>query len=150
MIWIIQNTRESFFRRLQRYSTSSIVYLCIQRKVNDIFALLVKRDLTIADLDATWVKNTLDNLCHNHIRRWLEIPPCGTIDILLLSTKQYGINLLDISTKFEQCQATIRKNLKESPNDIRELFQIISFGSDIKYNSFQSNREVLAQTRQSK
>ena len=26
-------------------------------------------DLTIADLDVTWVKNTLDNLCHNHIRR---------------------------------------------------------------------------------
>ena len=45
-------------------------------------------DLTIADLDVTWVKNTLDNLCHNHIRRWLEIPPRGTIEILLLPTKQ--------------------------------------------------------------
>ena len=108
-------------------------------------------DLTIADLDVTWVKNTLDNLCHNHIRRWLEIPPCGTIEILLLSTTQYGINLLDISTKFEQCQVTIRKSLKESPNeDIRELFQIRSVGSNIKYDSFQSTREVLAQTRQSK
>ena len=75
--------------------------------------------------DITWVKNTLDNLCHNHIRCWLEIPPCGTIDILLLSTTQYEINLPDISTKCEQCQVTITKNLKESPNeDIRELFQI--------------------------
>ena len=45
MIWIIQNTKENFFRRLQRYSTSSIVYLYIQGKVNDIFALLVKQDL---------------------------------------------------------------------------------------------------------
>ena len=108
-------------------------------------------DLTIGDLDVTWVKNTLDNLCHNHVRRWLEIPPCGTIEILLLSTTQYGINLLDISTKSEQCQVTIRKSLKESPNeDIRELFQITSVGSNIKYDSFQSTREVLAQTRQSK
>ena len=108
-------------------------------------------DLTIADLDVTWVKNTLDNLCHNHICHWLEIPPCGTIEILMLSTKQYGINLLDISTKFEQCQVTIRKSLKESPNeDIRELFQITSVGSNIKYDSFQSTREVLTQTRQSK
>ena len=74
-------------------------------------------DLTIAELDVTWVKNTLDNLCRNHIHRWLEVPPCGTIEILLLSTKQYGINLLDISTKFEQCQVTIRKSLKESPNE---------------------------------
>ena len=32
MIWIIQNTRENFFTRLQRYSTSSIVYLYIQGK----------------------------------------------------------------------------------------------------------------------
>ena len=108
-------------------------------------------DFTIADLDVTWVKNTLGNLCHNHIRHWLEIPPCGTIDIVLLSTTQYGINLLDISTKFEQCQVTIRRNLKQSPNeDIRELFQITSVGSNIKYDLFQSTREVLAQTRQSK
>ena len=108
-------------------------------------------DLKIADLNVTWVKNTLDNLCHNHIRRWLEIPPCGTIEILLLSTTQYGINLLDISTKFEQCQVIIRKNLKDSlSEDIRELFQITSVGSNIKYDPFQSTREVLAQTRRSK
>ena len=74
-------------------------------------------DLTTADPDVTLLKSTLDNLCHNHIRHWLEIPPCGTIEILLLSTTQYGINLLDISTKFEQCQVTIRKSLKESPNE---------------------------------
>ena len=29
----------------------------------------ISLDLTIADLDVTWVKNTLDNLCHNHIHR---------------------------------------------------------------------------------
>ena len=76
----------------------------------------------------------------------MEIPPCGTIDILLLSTTQNG-NL----TKSEQCQVTIRKNLKESSNeDIRELFQITSVGSNIKYSSIQSTGEVLAQTRQSK
>ena len=113
--------------------------------------LLVKQGLIGPVLDITWVKNTLGNLCHNHIRHWLEIPPCGSIEILLLSTTKYGINLLDISTKFGQSQVTIRKNLKESPNeDIRDLFQITSVGSNIKYDSFQSTREVLAPTRQSK
>ena len=108
-------------------------------------------DLTIADLDVTWVKNTQDNLYHNYIRGWLEIPPCGAIEILLLSTKQNGINLLDISTKFEQCPVTIRKSLKKSSNeDIRELFQITSVGSSIKYDSFQSTRKALTQTRLSK
>ena len=43
--------------------------------------------LTIADIDKTWVKQTLslDMLCHNKFRAWLEIPPCGTLDILFLS-----------------------------------------------------------------
>ena len=44
-----------------------------------------------------------------------------------------------------------QENLKEPPDEhIRELFQITSVGSNIKYDSFQSTREVLAQTRQSK
>ena len=45
-----------------------------------------------------------------------------SFDTLLLSITQYGINLLDISTKLEQCQVTIRKNLKESPNEDTENF----------------------------
>ena len=34
--------------------------------------------LTIADLTETWVKEVLDNKCHNAFRRWLEIPANGT------------------------------------------------------------------------
>ena len=34
--------------------------------------------LTIADIDKTWVRQTLDMMCHNQFRAWLEIPPCGT------------------------------------------------------------------------
>ena len=46
--------------------------------------------LTIADIDKTWVKQTLDMICHNKFRAWLEIPPCGTLDILFLSKSKFG------------------------------------------------------------
>ena len=90
MIWIIKNTKENFFRGLQRYSTSSTVSFTSKEKVNDIFALLVKQDLMGP---------------HN------SGPRCY---------------------------------------DIRELFQITCVGSNIKYDSFQSTREALTQTRQCK
>ena len=41
--------------------------------------------LIVADIDKTWVKQTLDMMCHNKFRAWLEIPPCGTLDILFLA-----------------------------------------------------------------
>ena len=109
-------------------------------------------DLAIADLDVTWVKiHWIIYVTIIYAVGW-KYHHVGLLKYFCyLRTKQYGINLLDISTKFEQCQVTIKESLKESPNeDIRELFQITSVGSDIKYDSFQSTREVLTQTRQSK
>ena len=37
-------------------------------------------DLTIADIDKTWIVNNTENICKQCIRRWLEIPPSGTLD----------------------------------------------------------------------
>ena len=37
----------------------------------------VSWDLTIADIDITWVKQNLDSLAHKYIRLWLEIPISG-------------------------------------------------------------------------
>ena len=39
--------------------------------------------LTIADIPNTWIKQHLDTICHNKIRYWPEIPPNGTLDIIL-------------------------------------------------------------------
>ena len=41
--------------------------------------------LTIADIPNTRIKQHLGTICHNKIRYWLEIPPNGTLDIILLS-----------------------------------------------------------------
>jgi hypothetical protein len=80
--------------------------------------------LTIADIDKTWVRQTLDMMCHNKFRAWLEIPPCGTLDILLLAKSKFGLNIIDISAKFTQCQVVLRSKLKNSSSpDIRQVYK---------------------------
>ena len=75
----------------------------------------------------TWIKQNLDTLCHNYFRRWLNIPAGGTVQILQLSKSKFGIEILDISTKFTCCQITIRQCPNKSPNpDIHYLFKITS------------------------
>ena len=56
--------------------------------------------LAVADIDQTWIINSLDSLAHNYIRRWLEIPASGTLSIVTLTNSQLGLDILDISTKF--------------------------------------------------
>ena len=74
--------------------------------------------LAIADIEKTWIKENLDNLCHNKLRRWLEIPPNGTLDIVLLAKTMFGLNVIDVSTKHAQCQVSFRSQLKNSTNEV--------------------------------
>ena len=93
-------------------------------------------NLTIADLEMTWIKQNLDTLCHNYFRRSLNIPEGGTVQILQLSKSKFGMEISDISTKFTCCQITIRLCLNKSPNpDIRNLFNITSHKNTL-YDSF--------------
>ena len=52
--------------------------------------------LTTADLTETWVKEVLDNKCHNTFQRWLEIPANGTVDTRGVSelTDRWGCAIL--------------------------------------------------------
>ena len=54
--------------------------------------------------------------CHNYIRKWLKKPAGGTVDILQLSKKKFGFEIIDVSTKFTACQITIKQNLQRSPS----------------------------------
>ena len=55
--------------------------------------------LTVADMTETWIKEVLDDKCHNAFRRWLEIPANGTMDIIMLSKSKFGLNIIDVSMK---------------------------------------------------
>ena len=76
---------------------------------------------TVADLTETWVSENLDNAAASYIRRWLEIPICGTLSNIFLTKTKFGIKIYPPSTKFVQCQTVARNVLKSSPKRISRL-----------------------------
>ena len=104
-------------------------------------------DLTVADTDKTWIVNNIDNICRQFIRRWLEIPPSGTFDSILLSREKFGSEVADVSTKLPQCQVTVRKCFRSSPNlDIQQLADMADAKTK-QYDIFRASKEVLKEVR---
>ena len=105
-------------------------------------------DLTIADLGLTWVKNNMDNVVSSYLRKWLEIPINGTLEICLLPSNKFGLDIILLSTKFIQCQSVLRNNLKNSVNpDIQELHRETSKGKNVQVDQFNSTKQVLKSIR---
>ena len=67
---------------------------------------------TIADIDITWFKQSLDSIVNQYVRSWLEIPIAGTLDIIQLSKRKFGTCFVMVSTRFTQYQTVIRNNLR--------------------------------------
>ena len=104
-------------------------------------------DLTVADIDKTWIVNNIDNICRQFIRKWLEIPPSGTFDLILLSREKFGLEVADVSTKLQQCQVTVRKCLRSSPNvDIQQLADMADAKTK-QYDRFRASKEMLKEVR---
>ena len=96
-------------------------------------------NLTIADIDMTWVKQSLDSIVNQYVRRWLEIPIAGTLDIIQLSKDKFGICYIMISTRFAQCQTVIRNNLRKSTNnDVVKIYH--DTNCDTNYDTINSNQ----------
>ena len=104
-------------------------------------------DLTVADVDKTWIVNNIDNICRQFIRRWLEIPPSGTFDLILLSREKFGLEVADVRTKLQQCQVMVRKCLRSSSNvDIQQLADMADAKTK-QYDRFRASKEVLKEVR---
>ena len=104
-------------------------------------------DLTIADIDKTWIVNNIDNICRQFIRRWLEMPPSGTFNLILLSREKFVLEVADVSTKLQQCQVTVRKCLRSSPNiDIQKLADMADAKTK-QHDRFRASKEVLKEVR---
>ena len=48
-------------------------------------------NLTIADIDITWVKQSLDFIVKQYVRRWLEISVASNLDIIQLSKRKFSV-----------------------------------------------------------
>ena len=69
-------------------------------------------DLTSPDKSITWVKKLLNSISNGFIRKCLEIPSKGTLEIVKLSKERFGLDIIEISTVYQQCQE-IKEYLSE-------------------------------------
>ena len=90
-------------------------------------------NLTVVDIDKTWIVN---NIYRQFIRRWLEIPPSGTLDLISLSREKFGLKVSDVSTKLQQCEVTVRRCLRSSPNVDIQLLADMADAKTKQYDRF--------------
>ena len=108
-------------------------------------------NLTIADIDVTWVKQFLDSIVNQYIRSWLVIPIAGTLDIIQLSKRKCGTCFVMVSTRFTQCQAVIRNNLrKSSNNDVVRIYYDTNCDTSLQYHQIKFLKEDFTQYRKNK
>ena len=104
--------------------------------------------LVIADINKTWVKQTLDTMCHSKFRSRLEMSANGTLDVILQVQSKFSLNITDVSTKHAQCQVVLRNKLKTSqcPN-IRTVHSNTTTNTNIQYDRYTSAKEVVKEIR---
>ena len=99
--------------------------------------------LTITSISKTWISENLDSIFVQYIRKWLELPISGTLSNVYLTSNKLGLNIIPPSTKFIQCQTTIRTTLKSSPNEsINHLWKLTKNHTNIQYDQYSVTKEV--------
>ena len=94
------------------------------------------------------MKQNLDNVVNSSIRSLVEISVSGTLDIVTLLYKKYGLNIHKLSTKFMQCQVTFRLCLRNSTNaDIRRIYNKTSKDKNVQYDTYKNTRKVIKNIR---
>ena len=75
----------------------------------------------------------------------------GTLDVISLSKQTYGLGFVSVSSRFAQCQNTIRSCLKNSQNsDLRKIYEKTHTNTNLQYDQFNSTREVIKNIRAGK
>ena len=69
----------------------------------------------------------------------------------MLSKSKFGLNIVDVSMKFTQCQTVIRKKLSNVENeDTQLIYQLIREKSNINYDHFITSKNVIKDLRERK
>ena len=104
---------------------------------------------TMASIQKTWISENLDSVFKQYIRKWLEVPIYGSLSNIYLTSNKFGLNIISPSTKFIQCQTTIRCALKSSPNEsITHLWKSTCNHTNTQYDQYTSTKEVIKSFRE--
>ena len=104
----------------------------------------VSWNLSVADISKAWITENLNSIVSKCIRQWLERPISTALISLIINKLKYGISLILPSSKFVQCQKTIRNTLKSSPNcDILSLWEETSHHTNIQCDQYNNSKHAL-------
>ena len=104
-------------------------------------------NLTIADIDIIWVEQSRDSI----VNQYVKIPVADTLDVIQLPKRKFGICYVMVSTRFIKCQAAIRNNLRKSlNNDVVRSYYDMNCDTNLQYDYFKSNKDVITQYRKNK
>ena len=91
--------------------------------------------LTVADLTKTWVSENLDSLIAKYFRSWVDLSISGTLSIIFLPRRKFGLSLHPPSVKYAQCQTILCTLLKSSPNEVMHtLWKEMKTSTNIQYD----------------
>ena len=95
------------------------------------------------------ISENMDTIFKQCIRKWLEVPISGSLSNIYLTSNKFGLNIIPPSTKFIQCQTTIRCALKSSPNEsITHLWKSTCNHTNTQYDQYTSTKEVIKSFRE--
>ena len=104
--------------------------------------------LTITSFSKIWMSENLDSIFVQYICKWLELPISGTLSNVYLTSNKFGLNIISSSTRFVQCQTTIRTTLKSSLNEsITHIWKLTKSHTNIQYDNYFLCRTVLKSLR---
>ena len=84
----------------------------------------VRWRFSINKLGETWVKQNLDSIVKEYVKRWLHLPQNANMSHLYLPTKYLGLTFSLPSDTYACCQLSTRNILGTSQNlEIRELYK---------------------------
>ena len=94
---------------------------------------------TVADLSKTWVSENPDNSVASYVRKWLELPVCGTLSNVFFAIVKFDLRLYHPPVKFSQCETVARTALWKST----------SSHTNLQYDRYKDTKDVIKAFRSS-
>ena len=111
----IENELKKIYETISKICTTSL-YILFNIVVRYVCSELHWR-LTTYDISHTWVKQNLDSIVTEYLRRWLNLHQGANTRLLFLPTSKFGICLSLPTDVLKACQLEKRSILKTSTNE---------------------------------
>ena len=94
----------------------------------------IRWEFSIYDLSCTWVVQSLDSIIKLYVKHWLHLPQGANFDHITLPSNKTGLEFELPSQVYQYCKVSIRKTLRNSPNEDITLLYSLTKPKNIRYD----------------